>query len=66
MAMIDSDNTDEDVAEIGEVYLQELNEFLEELNSPEFAELEGLLSIWDEFMGDFDKEVALVPIAEIC
>ena len=58
--------TEEDTEEIGEVYLQELNEFLEELNSPELTELNGLLSIWDEYMGDFDKEVALVPVAEIC
>ena len=58
--------TDEDTEEIGEVYLQELNEFLEELNSPELTELNGLLSIWDEYMGDFDKEVALVPVVEIC
>lgn len=55
-----------DPADIGETYLQEVNEFLEELNSSLIQQTDSLLNIWEDYMGDFDKEIALVPICEIC
>ena len=56
----------EDTEELGETYFQEVCDFIEELNSEVCDEIDHLVSIWDEFMGDFDKEIALVPVCEIC